>query len=41
VLSLKFILAVLENQAFDSIAWVFILLGLLALIGGRRSRAPA
>ena len=39
VLSLKFILAVLENQAFDSIAWVFILLGLLALIGGRSALA--
>ena len=35
VLSLKFILAVLENQAYDSVAVVFILLGLLALISGR------
>jgi hypothetical protein len=34
-LSLKFILAVLANQAYDSIAAVFIFLGLLALINGR------
>ena len=31
LLTLKFILAVLENQAYDSIAFVFIPLGLLAL----------
>jgi hypothetical protein len=41
VLSLKFMLAVLENQAFDSIALVFILLGLLALVTGRSSLAGA
>jgi Glycosyltransferase family 87 len=35
VLSLKFILAVLENQAYDSIAIVFILLGLVALVSER------
>ena len=35
VLSLKFILAVLENQSYDSIALVFILLGLLALLSER------
>ena len=35
VLSLKFILAVLENQAYDSIAFLFIALGLLALMRGR------
>lgn len=35
VLSLKFILAVLENQAYDSIAFVFIMLGLMALTNGR------
>ncbi len=34
-LTLKFILAVLENQAYDSIAFVFILLGLMGLSGGR------
>jgi hypothetical protein len=31
LLNLKFILAVLENQAYDSVALVFILVGLLAL----------
>jgi hypothetical protein len=41
VLSLKFMLAVLENQAFDSIALVFILLGLLALISKRSVLAGA
>lgn len=35
VLSLKFILAALENQAYDSVAVLFILSGLLALISGR------
>ena len=35
VLSLKFVLAVLANQAYDSIAAAFIFLGLLALINGR------
>jgi len=35
VLSLKFILAVLENQAYDSLALVFILAGLLALVSER------
>jgi hypothetical protein len=35
VLGLKFILAVLENQAYDSVAVVFILLGLLALLKER------
>jgi hypothetical protein len=35
VLSLKFILAVMENQAYDAVALVFILLGLLGLISGR------
>ena len=34
-LSLKFILAVLANQAYDSIAAAFVFLGLLALINGR------
>jgi alpha-1,2-mannosyltransferase len=41
VLSLKFMLAVLENQAFDSIALVFILLGLFALVSGRSVLAGA
>jgi hypothetical protein len=41
VLSLKFILAVLENQAYDSIAVVSILLGLLALLNGRSLRGAA
>jgi alpha-1,2-mannosyltransferase len=41
VLSLKFMLAVLENQAFDSIALVFILLGLLALVSERSVLAGA
>lgn len=35
VLGAKLILAVLANQAYDSVALVFILSGLLALIGGR------
>jgi hypothetical protein len=35
VLTSKFILAVLENQAYDSLAVVFILLGLLALLAER------
>lgn len=35
VLALKFILAVLENQAYDSVAFFFIALGLLALTSGR------
>ena len=35
VLSLKFVLAVLANQAYDSIAAAFIFLGLLALVSGR------
>jgi len=35
VLSSKFILAVLENQAYDSFALIFLLLGLLALTNGR------
>ena len=35
VLTSKFILAVLENQAYDSVAVVFILLGLLALLNDR------
>lgn len=35
VLTLKFILAVFENQAYDSIAFVFIMLGLLAVTNGR------
>ena len=35
VLSLKFILAVLENQAYDSVAAVLIFLGVLALIDRR------
>jgi len=35
VLSLKFILSVLENQAYDSLALVFILAGLLALVRER------
>lgn len=35
VLSLKFILAVLENQAYDSFAYVFIVLGLAALLSER------
>lgn len=41
VLSLKFVLAVLENQAFDSISLIFILLGLLALISQRPVLAGA
>ena len=41
VLSLKFILAVLENQAFDSIALTFLLLGLLGLVSGRSVLAGA
>jgi hypothetical protein len=35
VLSLKFVLAVLANQAYDSVAAAFIFLGLLGLISGR------
>lgn len=41
VLSLKFVLAVLENQAFDSISLIFILLGLLALVSQRSILAGA
>lgn len=41
VLSLKFMLAVLENQAFDSIALTFVLLGLLALVSERSILAGA
>jgi alpha-1,2-mannosyltransferase len=41
VLIAKFILAVLENQAFDSIALTFILLGVLALVSGRSAYAGA
>jgi alpha-1,2-mannosyltransferase len=41
VLSSKFMLAVLENQAFDSIALAFILLGLLALVRGSNFLAGA
>jgi alpha-1,2-mannosyltransferase len=40
-LSLKFMLSVLENQAFDSFALVFVLIGLLALVGGRSVLAGA
>jgi len=35
VLSLKFVLAVLENQAYDLLSFIFIMLGLGALAGGR------
>ena len=35
LLSLKFMLAVLGNQAYDSVAVVFIFAGLLALMDGR------
>jgi alpha-1,2-mannosyltransferase len=41
VLTLKFILAVLENQAYDSIAFCFILLGILALSNGRSALGAA
>lgn len=41
ILSLKFMLAVLENQSFDSIALLFILLGLLALLNERSVMAGA
>jgi Gpi18-like mannosyltransferase len=41
ILSLKFILAVLENQSYDSIALTFILLGLLALLSERSVLAGA
>lgn len=41
VLSLKFVLAVLENQAFDSISLIFILLSLLALVSQRSILAGA
>lgn len=41
VLSLKFILAVLENQAYDTIALIFILYGLLALVNGKASLSGA
>jgi len=41
ICSLKFILAVLENQAYDSIALILILLGLLALLSERYLLAGA
>lgn len=41
LLSLKFILAVLENQSHDSIALTFILLGILALLSERSVLAGA
>lgn len=40
-LSIKFVLAVLENQAFDTHAFVLILLGLWALAGKREGLAGA
>lgn len=35
VLSIKFVLAVLENQAYDLLSFIFIMLGLGGLVGGR------
>jgi hypothetical protein len=41
VLSLKFVLAVFENQAYDAFALLFIMLGLCALADGRKVGAGA
>lgn len=41
LLFLKFMLAVLENQSFDSIALIFLLLGVLAMVNGRQFAAGA
>ena len=41
VLSLKFVLAVLENQAYDLLVLLFVLLGLAALVTGREFWAGA
>jgi hypothetical protein len=39
VLSIKFVLAVFENQAYDAFSFIFILLGLAALADGRKASA--
>lgn len=35
ILSIKFVLAVLENQAYDLLSFIFIMLGLAGLVSGR------
>jgi hypothetical protein len=41
VLSIKFVLAVFENQAYDAFSFIFILIGLAALADGRKAGAGA